>query len=189
MPLRRNAGSKLKAAKTLWAPPGLGALVSDLVVFEVDVGDRTVGFQSICERLSQETRGRNCKLRHRLALAPWSLIQLPARQSLRSMWVTEQLDFRAFASASQGSNGGGSKLPYLCPRESSCLPQSRTPVSMGLSDLDLQLCDCVVQPKCLKKQLCLRQAPSRHGGPTLQNSSASASPTSMLRRRKTFSFL
>ena len=172
-----GAGSELQAAKTPWAPPGLGTLVSDLVVFEVDVGERTVGLQGICECLSEERRGRNCKLQrprgHRLALAPSCPILLPSRL----MSVTVQLDFKASASASQGSNGAGSKLPHLCHRESSCLPQSRTPVSMGISDFDLQLCDCVVQPKSLKKQLCLRQAPSRHGGPTLQNSSASASPT------------
>ena len=43
MPLSRNAGSKLQAAKTPYTPPGLGALVSDLVAIEVDVSDRTVG--------------------------------------------------------------------------------------------------------------------------------------------------
>ena len=37
-----QAGSKLQAAKTPWAPPGLGALGSDLVVFEIDVGDGLV---------------------------------------------------------------------------------------------------------------------------------------------------
>ena len=42
MPLTRNAGSKLQAAKTPPAPPGLGALVSDLVVIEVDLGDGLV---------------------------------------------------------------------------------------------------------------------------------------------------
>ena len=47
-----KAASKLQAAKTPWAPPGLSALVSDEVVFEVDVGDGTVAFQGICECLS-----------------------------------------------------------------------------------------------------------------------------------------
>ena len=51
MPFSGNAGSNLQAKKTPWAPPGLGALVSDLVVLEVDVGDRTVGLQAICQCL------------------------------------------------------------------------------------------------------------------------------------------
>ena len=51
MPLRGKAGSKLQAAKTRWAPPGLGALVSDEVVPEVDVGDGTVALQGICKCL------------------------------------------------------------------------------------------------------------------------------------------
>ena len=79
MPLRATAGSKLKAANTPWAPPGLGALVSDPVAMEVDDGDRTVGLQGICQCLSGETPGRNCKLQrpcgHRLALAPSSPIR------------------------------------------------------------------------------------------------------------------
>ena len=53
-----NARWKLQAAKTPPAPPGLGALCSDPVVAEVDVGDRTVGFQSSGECLSGEQRGR-----------------------------------------------------------------------------------------------------------------------------------
>ena len=74
MPLTGKAGSKLEAAKTPWAPPGLGTRVSDPVVTEVDVGDRTVGLQGIGQCLSAEMRGRKFKLRrphgHRLALAP-----------------------------------------------------------------------------------------------------------------------
>ena len=51
MPLRGKR-SKLQAAKTPpWAPPGLGALVSDEVVPEVDVGDGTVALQGICKCL------------------------------------------------------------------------------------------------------------------------------------------
>ena len=62
VPPRGTAGSKLQVAKTPWAPPGLGALVPDIVVTEVDVGDRTVALQGICQCLSQETRGQNCQL-------------------------------------------------------------------------------------------------------------------------------
>ena len=58
MPLRGKAGSKLQAAKTPHRPAGLGVLAFDVVSIEVDVGERTVGFQSICERLSWEQRGR-----------------------------------------------------------------------------------------------------------------------------------
>ena len=48
----RGKRSKLQAAKTPpWAPPGLGALVSDEVVPEVDVGDGTVALQGICKCL------------------------------------------------------------------------------------------------------------------------------------------
>jgi len=43
--------------KTLWAPPGLGTLVSDVVVVvEVDLGDGSVGLQHICECLSGRKR-------------------------------------------------------------------------------------------------------------------------------------
>ena len=63
MPLSKNAGSKLQAAKTPRAPPGLGTLVSDPVVTEVDVGHRTVGLQHICECLSGEQRGPGASYR------------------------------------------------------------------------------------------------------------------------------
>ena len=43
--------------------PGLGTLVPDHVETEVDVGDRTVGLQSICKYLSDETPGRAHRLR------------------------------------------------------------------------------------------------------------------------------
>ena len=93
---------------TPWAQLGLGALVPDPVAIEVDVGDRTVGLQGIRERLSEKSRGRNCKLRrpcgHRLALAPSS----PNSLNPRSMTATVQLDFKESASASQGK--AGSKL-------------------------------------------------------------------------------
>ena len=53
MPLSGNAGSKLQAANTpVGQRPGLVALVADLVVTEVDVGDCTVGLQGVCECLS-----------------------------------------------------------------------------------------------------------------------------------------
>ena len=56
-----KAGSKLQAAKTPWEPPGLGTLVSDVVVLEVDADDGAIGVQGICECLSGEPQGRNCK--------------------------------------------------------------------------------------------------------------------------------
>ena len=95
---QRKRGVETARCKVPWAPPGLGALVPDLVFFEVDVGDRTVGLQGICQCL-EETRGRNCKLKrprgHRLALAPSSPILLFSRLT----WVTVLLDFKASASA------------------------------------------------------------------------------------------
>ena len=105
MPLRGKAGSKFQAAKTPWAPPGLGALVSDAVVTEADGSDRTVGLQGIRQCLSGAAGDRNCKLRrprgHPLALAPSSPMLLP----WRSMSVTVQLDFKASASAFQKKRG------------------------------------------------------------------------------------
>ena len=98
-PFRREAGSKLQAAK----PRGLGALVFDIeVLTDADVGHGVVELQSIYECLSVETRGRNCKLQRpggdRLALKPSSLITFISRL----MWVTVRLDLSASASASQG---------------------------------------------------------------------------------------
>jgi len=46
----------LQAAKTPQAPTGLGTRVSDIVACKIDVGDGSVGFQPICERLSAEKR-------------------------------------------------------------------------------------------------------------------------------------
>ena len=54
-----KAGSKLHAAKTPWAPPGLGTLVSDVGVMEVDVDDGSIGIQGTCECLSGQPQGRN----------------------------------------------------------------------------------------------------------------------------------
>ena len=122
-----QAGSKLQAAKTPWAPSGLGALGPDPGATKLDVGDRTVGLQGICECLSQEKRGRNCKLRrprgHRLALAPASPITLLSRL----MSVTVLFDFRASASASQGQ--AGSKLQAA--------KTPRAPPDLGALDPDL----------------------------------------------------
>ena len=102
---RKSEGSKLQAAKNLWAPPGLGALVPDPVAIKVDVGDCTVGLQSICKCLSEKSRGRNCKLQtprgHRLALAP----SAPMKLNSRLTWVTVQLDFKASASTSDKKHG------------------------------------------------------------------------------------
>ena len=53
-----KGGVAIASCKNHPALPGLGALVSDPVVTEVDVGDRAVGFQSIRECLSGEQRGR-----------------------------------------------------------------------------------------------------------------------------------
>ena len=102
---KRGVETRNCTLKLAHTPPGLGALVPDLVVTEVDVGDRAVALQGICECLSAEMRGRNCKLQrprgHRLALAPSSPI--PLARTLT--WVTVQLDFKASANASRGQRG------------------------------------------------------------------------------------
>ena len=95
---QRKRGVESAVCKVPWAPPGLGARVPDLVFFEVDVGDRAVALQGICQCL-EEMGGQNCKLKrprgHRLALAPSSPILLFSRLT----WVTVLLDFKASASA------------------------------------------------------------------------------------------
>ena len=122
VPLRGKCGGRnCKLPRTLWAPPGLGAPVPDAVGKEVDVGDGAIGLQGPCECLSEDKAGSKLQaaktpVHQRLALAPSSPILLPER----AMWMTVQLVFRACASASQGSNGAGSKQPHLCHRESSC---------------------------------------------------------------------
>ena len=156
MPLRRKAGSKLQAAKTpvghrlALAPSSRIMLLWRLMWVTVQLDFKASA------SASQQKRGVETASSEDPAGTPW-----PRHPRLRSCcnrgrrgssysWTSAHLrvPFR-------GATGAGSKLPYLCHRESSCLPQSRTSSLMGFSDLDLQLCDCVVQPKCLKKQLFL----------------------------------
>ena len=147
-----HAGSKLQAAKTQKTPPGLGALVSDLVEFEVDVGDGTVGLQGICERLSGDTQGRNCTLQrprdHRLALAPSS----PILFSQRLILVTVRLDFRASASASQGHAGSklqAAKTPWAPPGLGTFLSDVGViELDLGYGAVELQcICECLAGAK------------------------------------------